>query len=340
MRAPRGCPRLAQLMSEGLKSSWDKMWNMTETVEALSPTTSIIRDEYKPLWPTGARDFVLLREVEEQADGAWAVGACSVTDPRAPEKKGLVRAECLIGGFVLRPDPSSPNSTLMSYITAVDLKGSIPEFIINQVAVDQPLCVARVAEVAMTRPLAAPSSSRQPSSSSLSSSAPSSGHAPLQVRGLEPVAEAPTQQEPVSIVVGGGRGRSGSRVKHGRGLHAPVCGGGQGELAEATRGCRRRRGERLAGPEPQGRGRHLEEENGQQPRTHDHASARARNARYTLGTLRRLLSHLLGTLRHLQFESPVQESSRRSPVSATSTPSTSRQRRGCYFIFVQLACTA
>lgn len=70
-------------------------------------------------------------------------------DELYPESKGIVRGNLIvryfspliilfqIGGWVLKPHPENPNHTLATYVTEVDLKGSIPGFVIKQAHKDQ-----------------------------------------------------------------------------------------------------------------------------------------------------------------------------------------------------------
>lgn len=49
-----------------------------------------------------------------------------------------VRAETIFSGTIIRPDPQDPNSTRMSVLLQVDMKGWIPYFIMNLFAARAP----------------------------------------------------------------------------------------------------------------------------------------------------------------------------------------------------------
>ena len=51
--------------------------------------------------------------------------------PDAPEKPQVVRAETVFSALIFRPDENDPNSTVFTNIVLTDLKGLIPEFVIN-----------------------------------------------------------------------------------------------------------------------------------------------------------------------------------------------------------------
>ena len=54
--------------------------------------------------------------------------------PDAPEKPKVVRGETTFSGMIFRPDEKDPNSTVFTAILLSDLKGSIPVFVINNLA--------------------------------------------------------------------------------------------------------------------------------------------------------------------------------------------------------------
>ena len=52
------------------------------------------------------------------------------------------RADCLDGGFAFCPVEGCDNTFDVTYLTRVDLKGSLPQMVVNRVNQDAPLCVA------------------------------------------------------------------------------------------------------------------------------------------------------------------------------------------------------
>lgn len=53
-------------------------------------------------------------------------------DELAPPTKGVVRGFLHIGGWKLQPLPEDPNRTLATYQVELDMKGSIPGFVMTQ----------------------------------------------------------------------------------------------------------------------------------------------------------------------------------------------------------------
>lgn len=45
-----------------------------------------------------------------------------------PEKDSVIRGECPLAGFLLKPDPQDKNKTIITIVNEVDLKSSIPDF--------------------------------------------------------------------------------------------------------------------------------------------------------------------------------------------------------------------
>ena len=50
----------------------------------------------------------------------------------------LCRAETILSGTIVRPDPQDPNSTRMSILLQNDVKGWIPHFLVNAFAARAP----------------------------------------------------------------------------------------------------------------------------------------------------------------------------------------------------------
>ncbi|XP_065902014.1 uncharacterized protein [Dysidea avara] len=59
------------------------------------------------------------------------VVALPATHPGAPEKPRVIRAETQISVSILQPDKDDPASSVITTITHTDLKGLLPDFVIN-----------------------------------------------------------------------------------------------------------------------------------------------------------------------------------------------------------------
>ena len=88
---------------------------------------------YAPFpFPCSDRDFLYCCKIfnDEATNTTMAVYMHAV-HPDAPEKPKVIRAETLFVGKIFRPDENDPNSTVYSEILLTDLKGLIPEFVVN-----------------------------------------------------------------------------------------------------------------------------------------------------------------------------------------------------------------
>lgn len=120
---------------------FDEMLRESRFLDEISDGVRIVHLSYKAVWPTAPRDFSLLSVSGQLNDSTWIQIGLSITDPRIPEQKGHVRAHLVVGGYVLVECPDNPDVSEVTYATKVDLKGSVPSFVVNKVTSNQPLCV-------------------------------------------------------------------------------------------------------------------------------------------------------------------------------------------------------
>ena len=122
-------------------SQLDNMLKESHFLDQISDCVRIVHLLYKPVWPTAPRDFSLLSVSGQLNDNTWIQTGVSITAPQVPEEKGHVRAHLMVGGYVILECPDNPNVSDVTYSTKVDLKGSVPSFVVNKVTSNQPLCV-------------------------------------------------------------------------------------------------------------------------------------------------------------------------------------------------------
>lgn len=95
---------------------------------------------YHGIWPVEDRDLVNVAMKEKSDDVCWiATQACNFPYPK---QNKVTRATCHIGGWVLKKIDA--DHTLCIYISDVDLAGSIPQMIQNQLAQKQASLPSRV----------------------------------------------------------------------------------------------------------------------------------------------------------------------------------------------------
>ena len=130
--------------SKQLDDLLDKMTLMKEVDDHVQ----LMYLKYKAFWPTTARDFCVLSVFGQFDKSTFVHAASSVVDPRVPEEKGYVRGEVLSGGYVIQACPGQPGLSRVTYVTQVDLKGSVPAFVVNKVCESQPQCVNHFRHIA------------------------------------------------------------------------------------------------------------------------------------------------------------------------------------------------
>ena len=96
--------------------------------------------KYSGIWPVEDRDFVSVAAKTASADSCYiATQAC---DFPYPKQNKTTRAICHIGGWILKKIDAQ--STHVIYISDIDLAGSIPQMIKNQIAQKQASLPSRV----------------------------------------------------------------------------------------------------------------------------------------------------------------------------------------------------
>lgn len=133
---------VAYVFSLEYRGEWDDLYKKGETVQQYGPLSKVTLMEYKPVWPASGRDFATFWHLHLLGEGEFCMACEAVELESCPEQKGLVRAEVVIGGFVVKELSSDPPKCLLTYVTRADLKGSLPIRLVNRVASTQPQGVA------------------------------------------------------------------------------------------------------------------------------------------------------------------------------------------------------
>ena len=120
------------------KHEYDPMFEHGHLVQLITPEMGIAYQKFKSIGPISARDFCLLQRMFTLGDGKIAAVAASVEHPECPETK-CVRAQLHLACHYITP--SGPNTSKLTYLIYLDVRGSIPKFVINSVQGDQALFV-------------------------------------------------------------------------------------------------------------------------------------------------------------------------------------------------------
>ena len=122
----------------------DDMLREVQLIHKTNITLNLAHLMYKAVWPTSPRDFAMLSVGGQIDEHTWVQAGVSVEDYRIPEEKGYVRASLISGGYMIKDCPGQPERSQVTYIAKVDLKGSIPTFVVNKVSASQPQCINRL----------------------------------------------------------------------------------------------------------------------------------------------------------------------------------------------------
>jgi len=133
---------LCKMLVDGeTRKTWDDKLVNGYVVERLSANEEIVYAELKAPSPVSNRDTVNYRccvcnkndpelvkkyNLYEKENKYYMSYSVSVVRPDVGEKKGLVRQETILMGWVMEVDPSNPKNVIFSIIMHNDPKGSRP----------------------------------------------------------------------------------------------------------------------------------------------------------------------------------------------------------------------
>ena len=91
------------LDADKFRRDFDKQLDKFTILEELSPQHRIEHTQYKGVFPTDPRDFVIFTGWEATPDGGFLIYTTSVVREDLPEAKRYVRGSLDIGGWIVRP---------------------------------------------------------------------------------------------------------------------------------------------------------------------------------------------------------------------------------------------
>ncbi|KAF9141404.1 hypothetical protein BG015_001303 [Linnemannia schmuckeri] len=115
---------------------WDPLCEEARTLTEVSPGVKVQYVRTKGMWPTSSRDTVVLGMIKELDDGRYFNVTSSVEHALMPErtKEKIVRMEMAVAGQIIGPEPGQPNKCRLVQVMDADLKGWIPDKIIQLVS--------------------------------------------------------------------------------------------------------------------------------------------------------------------------------------------------------------
>lgn len=131
----------AQFLSDGVgRLRWDPAVSRLDCIPVADTPRGrvhLLHSQTKAVGPISSRDFVDVVAVVRTPSGGYANGGGSVTDPRLPEQRGVVRGwNSGGGGWTFEPVEEAGGADAgprcrVTYVIHSDLKGWLPALIIN-----------------------------------------------------------------------------------------------------------------------------------------------------------------------------------------------------------------
>jgi len=79
-----------------------------------------------------ARDFLDFQFARADPDGGYTHAGSAIEIPSIPPKAGIIRGSNYTCGWRMEPVSGNPNATRLHYILRSDLKGSLPQWMVNK----------------------------------------------------------------------------------------------------------------------------------------------------------------------------------------------------------------
>ncbi|GMR46687.1 hypothetical protein PMAYCL1PPCAC_16882 [Pristionchus mayeri] len=112
---------------------WNPNINFASSIVSLTDHADIITYGNNDVLIVTGREFVSARMYRPIADGGYIMASRSVDVDSKPESEDKVRAHLHLAAVVFRPHPEDKAKTTCTVVMLVDLKGLLPQLVVNQV---------------------------------------------------------------------------------------------------------------------------------------------------------------------------------------------------------------
>eukprot|EP01120_Amphizonella_sp_Union-15-10_P009910 TRINITY_DN385_c0_g1_i1.p1 TRINITY_DN385_c0_g1~~TRINITY_DN385_c0_g1_i1.p1 ORF type:complete len:369 (-),score=71.83 TRINITY_DN385_c0_g1_i1:25-1131(-) len=129
--SPQEVMDLASVEDFNKRRQWEPELKHFEVVEVISPSISVIYQQYSAPYPVQDRDFVAFKAVQKLPDGVLISFGTSINHPRKPPNKDQCVRGVGLSALILKPIEGEPFKTLTIRIIRLDPMGMIPKFVIN-----------------------------------------------------------------------------------------------------------------------------------------------------------------------------------------------------------------
>ena len=130
------------------QKEFDLNQDFNNTLKKCGVNLLVLHKKTQKKYVVAARDFVVNLLLNREADGTvYSVASSANCKVEVPHIKGVIRADTAIGGQMFRVDPNDPNKTHLTIVNELDLKGSIPDFVLRTAFKDQGYVIDRIRKV-------------------------------------------------------------------------------------------------------------------------------------------------------------------------------------------------
>ncbi|KAF8982745.1 hypothetical protein BGZ46_000726 [Entomortierella lignicola] len=115
---------------------WDPLCVEAKPITQIAPGVKVLYVRTKAMWPTSSRDTLVLGTIKRLEDGRYMNVTSSIEHPLMPErsKESIVRMDTALAGQIVGPEPGDPGKSRLIQILDTDLKGWIPDKVIQLVS--------------------------------------------------------------------------------------------------------------------------------------------------------------------------------------------------------------
>ncbi|RUS16355.1 hypothetical protein BC937DRAFT_91301 [Endogone sp. FLAS-F59071] len=131
---------VAVALSSGCRQIWDDRFDSAEMKEYFTHHEALFHSKQKGQWPVSGRD-IAGTSIRDVSDDLVYISMTSVEDPAIPPISSHVRAHLYISGWKIY---KVPNGVALTYITHIDIKGTVPAAFLKAIMLQIPQCAGRV----------------------------------------------------------------------------------------------------------------------------------------------------------------------------------------------------
>lgn len=127
----------------------DGFCSSTECLQELAPDVSVHRIVYSLPWPVSNREFIIVYKCYFLDPDTRVTLFVSLPDEMIPENPGFVRGYSF-GGVLIKSAGADPNSCVVTSVSAADMKGYLPSYLINTIVNRRPYLMANLRDILQT----------------------------------------------------------------------------------------------------------------------------------------------------------------------------------------------